>query len=63
MINAPSILAGGEMRDVTPLVDGVILVTPADPSASMTYAAARQVEEYGGKVVGLVEDSRQLAAA
>jgi Mrp family chromosome partitioning ATPase len=63
VINAPSILTSGEMRDLTPLVDGVVLVTPVEPSASLTYAAARQVEEYGGKILGLVEDSRQLAAA
>jgi MinD-like ATPase involved in chromosome partitioning or flagellar assembly len=63
VINAPSILTSGEMRDLTPLVDGVVLVTPSEPSAGLTYAAARQVEEYGGKVLGLVEDSRQLAAA
>ena len=57
VINAPAILTAGEMRDLTPQIDGIILVTPVERSAGLKHAAVRQVEEYGGKVLGLVEDS------
>jgi Mrp family chromosome partitioning ATPase len=62
VINAPSILTAGEMRDLTPQIDGILLVTPVERSAGLTDEAVRQVEEYGGKVLGLVEDSPQFAA-
>jgi Mrp family chromosome partitioning ATPase len=57
VINAPSILTSGEMRDLTPQIDGVILVTPSERSEGLTNAAVRQVEEYGGRVVGWVEEN------
>jgi hypothetical protein len=62
VINAPSILTAGEMRDLTPQIDGVLLVTPVERSAGLTNDAVRQVEEYGGRVLGMVEDSPQFAA-
>ena len=61
VINAPPILTTGEMRDLSPLVDGVILVTAEERSTALAHPAVRQVEEFGGKVIGLVEDSHHLA--
>lgn len=64
VISAPAILTAGEMRDLTPQIDGLVLVTPAERSAGLKYAAVRQVEEYGGRVIGFVEDEApQLAVA
>jgi Mrp family chromosome partitioning ATPase len=64
VINAPAILTAGEMRDLTPQIDGLVLVTPVERSAGLKFAAVRQVEEYGGRVIGFVEDETpQLVAA
>ena len=63
VINAPGILTNGEMRDLSPLVDGVVLVAPRERSIHLTPFAARQVEEFGGRVLGLVEDPDQLVIA
>ena len=63
VINAPAILTTGEMRDLSPMVDGVILVTPRERSLDLAAFAVRQVEEFGGRVIGLVEDPDQLAVA
>jgi len=57
VINAPSILTAGEMRDLTPQIDGIVLVAPAERSTGLAHSAVRQVEEYGGRVVGWVEDA------
>ena len=56
VFNAPSILTAGEMRHLTPCVDGVVLVTPTERSRDLPYAAVRQVEEYGGRVLGILAD-------
>ena len=61
VINAPPVLTAGEMRDLSPLVDGVILVAAQERSKGLEYLAVRQVEEFGGRVIGLVEDPNQLA--
>ena len=61
VINAPPVLSTGEMRDLSPLVDGVILVTACDRSMGLAHMAMQQVEDFGGRVIGLVEDPNQLA--
>ena len=61
VINAPPVLTTGEMRDLSPLVDGVILVAAEERSMGLAHLAVRQVEEFGGRVIGLVEDPNQLA--
>jgi Mrp family chromosome partitioning ATPase len=57
VINAPSILTAGEMRHLTPLVDGLVLVTPSENSKDLPQAAVRQVEEYGGRILGVIADA------
>ena len=61
VINGPAILSTGEMRDLSRLVDGVIVVAPQERSRELAQLAVRQVEEFGGRVIGLVEDAGQLA--
>ena len=61
VINAPPVLTTGEMRDLSPLVDGVILVAGAERSVGLAQLAVQQIEDFGGRVIGLVEDRGQLA--
>ena len=61
VINAPPVLSTGEMRDLSPLVDGVILVTASDRSMGLAHMAVQQIEDFGGRVIGMVEDPNQLA--
>ena len=63
VINASSILTAGEMRHLTPLMDGVVFVTPNERSSGLPYAAVRQVEEYGGKILGVIADAPYAFAA
>ena len=63
VINAPPTLTAGEMRELSSMVDGVILVTSPDRSQSLVALAALAVEEYGGNVIGLMEESDRLLAA
>jgi hypothetical protein len=56
VINAPAILTAGAMRDLTPLSNGIVLITPAERSLTLASEAMRQVEEYGGHVLALVDE-------
>ena len=57
VINAPPVLSTGEMRELSAVVNGVVLVAPAERSLELAHLATWQVEEFGGRVIGLVEDA------
>ena len=61
VINAPPVLTAGEMRDLSPMVDGVVLVTAQERSLDLAHLAVQQVRDFGGRVIGLVEDPSPVA--